>query len=93
MDEPNKHQMAQLFGMSNEPLSYALVNLKTHMKVALTLTSKLGNALNAYNRFLISLISLDGASDNVSKPELGEVLTKALELGGCDLAEKKRLSF
>ena len=54
------------------------------MKGALNLHSKLDNALKAYERYLISLISLvhDGARDNVSKPELGEELTKALEWEG-----------
>ena len=53
------------------------------MKVAVNLTSKLGNALNAYKRHLISLISFvhDGASDNFGKPKLGEELTRALESG------------
>ena len=76
--------------MSYEPLPYASLNLKPHMNVALNLTSKLGNDLKAYKRYLISLIFLvhDGASDNVSKPELGEELTKALELEGCHLTEK-----
>ena len=79
--------------MSYEPLPYALVSLKTHMKVALNLTSQLGNTLKAYKRYLISLMSLvhDGASNNVSKPELGEEFTKALELGGYNLTEKVKL--
>ena len=33
----------------------------------------------------------DGTSNNVSKPELGEEFTKALELGGYNLTEKVKL--
>ena len=48
LNKPTKRQIAQLLGLSYEPLPYALVSLKTHMKVALNLTSKLGNDLKAY---------------------------------------------
>ena len=83
LDKPTKRQIAQPLGMSYEPLPYALVSLEPHMKVALNLTSKLGKTLKAYKRYLISLMSLvhNGANNNVSKPELGEEFTKALELG------------
>ena len=56
VDKPTKRFIAQLLGLCYEPMPYVLVALKSYVKVALHLTSKIATILKENKKYLISLI-------------------------------------
>ena len=98
LDKPSKRLIAQLLGLSYEPSAFCLIALKSHVKIALHLTSCLSRILKDYKKHLISLLTymepgLAGsdrlASDN--NFTLGAEFTAIMKLGGNSLAERVRL--
>ena len=98
LNKPTKRFIAQLLGLCYEPIPYCLVALKSHVKIALHLTSKLANLLNDYKKYLLSLIMYlqPGVGENAKSGFdenfiLGPEFSEVMRLGGNTSAEKIRL--
>ena len=98
LNKPSKRFIAQLLGLSYEPLAFCLTALESHVKIALHLTSCLSRILKDYKKHLISLLTymepgLAGAdrlaSDNNFR--LGAEFSAVMKLGGNSLSERIRL--
>ena len=99
IDKPTERFIAQLLGLCYEPMPYILVALKSQVKVALHLTSKIANILKEYKKFLISLIIYvqPGAGQSLKQYDaseefiLGPEFLEVMKLGGTTPDEKIRL--
>ena len=98
LDKPSKRLIAQLLGLTYEPLPFCLSGLKSHVKVALYLISSLDKILRDYKKHLIYLITYMepglAGGDRLALGNdfiLGPEFTAVMELGETTLAERVRL--